>query len=264
MDLQLTGKRALISGGSKGIGLAVARALVAEGAVVALSARGEEVGEVAAALAGETGGTVIGVRADTTDDAAVRAAVAEVVQRLGGVDILVNTAATPWRPAMRTTTLEVTDEQMLEHFDTKALGYLRMARAAAPHMIASGWGRIVNVSGLGARSAGSAVQTVRNVAVAAITKNLADDLGPHGINVTVVHPGMTRTDAVAEVVAQRAEADGIPTEEAEVRMAANSIRHLVDASELADVIAFLASPRSIAITGDAIAAGGGVPGPVYY
>jgi NAD(P)-dependent dehydrogenase (short-subunit alcohol dehydrogenase family) len=248
VDLELTGKRALISGGSKGIGLAIARALLAEGAHVAISARGEEVADVAAALAAETGGTVIGVRADTADDEAVRAAVAEVADRLGGVDILVNTAATPWRPAMRLTSLDVTDEQMREHFEVKALGYLRMARAAAPHMIANGWGRIVNISGLGARSAGSAVQTVRNVAVSAITKNLADDLGPHGITVTVVHPGVTRTESGPDPVPE-------PT---------NSIRRLVDASEVADVVAFLASPRSGAITGDAIAVGGGVPGPVYY
>jgi len=248
VDLKLTGKRALISGGSKGIGLAIARALLAEGAHVALSARGEEVGEVAAALAEQTGGTVIGVRADTADDAAVRAAVGEVVDRLGGVDILVNTAAAPWRPGMRTTTLEVTDEQMREHFEVKALGYLRMARAAAPHMIENGWGRIVNISGLGARNAGSAVQTVRNVAVSAITKNLADDLGRYGINVTVVHPGVTRTESG-------------PDPEPEP---SNSIHRIVDAGEVADVVAFLASPRSVAITGDAIAVGGGVPGPVFY
>ncbi|GAA2090488.1 SDR family oxidoreductase [Pseudolysinimonas kribbensis] len=264
MDLQLTGKRALISGGGKGIGLAVARALVAEGVAVALSARGEGVTEVAAALAAETGGRVIGVRADTHDDASVRAAVAEVVAQLGGVDILVNTAAAPWKPGQRTSTIEVTDEQMREHFEVKALGYLRMARAAAPHMIDAGWGRIINVSGLGARHAGSAVQTVRNVAVSAITKNLADDLGQHGINVTVVHPGMTRTDAVADLVAERARAEGLSDDEMGARMAHNSIHRLVDASEVADVIAFLASPRSIAITGDAIAAGGGDPGVVAY
>lgn len=253
MDLQLAGKRALVSGGSKGIGLAIARALLAEGAVVAISARGEEVVEVAARLAAEAGpgpggeARAIGVRADTRDDAAVRAAVAEVVDRLGGLDILVNTAAQPWTMG-RLPAIETTDDQMREHFETKALGYLRMARAAAPHMIANGWGRIVNVSGLGARSAGSTVQTVRNIAVSAITKNLADELGPHGVNVTVVHPGVTRTESG-------------PGPEVE---ATNSIRRIVDASELADVVAFLASPRSVAITGDAIAAGGGVPGPVFY
>jgi NAD(P)-dependent dehydrogenase (short-subunit alcohol dehydrogenase family) len=264
VDLQLTGKRALISGGGKGIGLAVARVLVAEGALVALSARSEGVVDTAAGLAEETGGRVIGVRADTHDDASVRAAVAEVVTQFGGVDILVNTAAEPWTSGARGSTIEVTDEQMLEHFQVKALGYLRMARAAAPHMIDAGWGRIINVSGLGARHAGSAVQTVRNVAVSAITKNLADDLGPHGINVTVVHPGMTRTAAVAELVAERARAEGLSDDEMGARMARNSIHRLVDASEVADVVAFLASPRSIAITGDAIAVGGGDPGVVAY
>jgi NAD(P)-dependent dehydrogenase (short-subunit alcohol dehydrogenase family) len=247
MDLQLTGKRALVSGGSKGIGLAIARALLAEGAVVAISARGEEVAEVAARLSGETGGRAIGVRADTRDDAAVRAAVAEVVAQLGGLDILVNTAAQPWTFG-RLPAIETTDDQLREHFETKALGYLRMARAAAPHMVANGWGRIVNVSGLGARSAGSVAQTVRNVAVSAITKNLADELGPQGVNVTVVHPGMTRTESGPGPDAQPA----------------NSIHRIIDASEVADVVAFLASPRSVAITGDAIAVGGGVPGPVYY
>ena len=263
MDLQLTGKRALVSGGSKGIGLAIARALLAEGVAVAISARGEEVADVAAALAAETGGVVVGVRADTRDDASVRAAVAEVVARLGGLDILVNTAAAPWIHG-RLPSLETTDDIMREHFETKALGYLRTARAAAPHMIANGWGRIVNISGLGARNAGSPAQTVRNVAVSAITKNLADDLGPHGVNVTVVHPGMTRTEAVAERVARVAADEGIGVGDAERRMAANSIHRLIDASEVADVVTFLASPRSVAITGDAIAVGGGVPGPVYY
>lgn len=255
MDLQLTGKRALVSGGSRGIGLAIARALLAEGAHVAISARGEEVAEVAAVLAAEArdagtgaGAAVIGVRADTADDSAVQAAVREVVERLGGLDILVNTAAAPWRPGMSITTLDITDDQMREHFEVKALGYLRMARAAAPHMIANGWGRIVNVSGLGARRSESAVQTVRNVAVAAITKNLADDLGRHGVNVTVVHPGLTRTESG-------------PDPEPEP---ANSIGRIVDAREVADVVVFLASPRSVAITGDAIAAGGGAPGSVYY
>jgi len=264
VDLRLTGKRALVSGGSKGIGLAIARALVAEGVAVAISARSAEVTDVAAALAAETGGRVIGVRADTHDDAAVRAAVAEVVAQLGGVDILVNSAAEPWRPELGGTTIDVTDEQMRENFEVKALGYLRMARAAAPHMIAAGWGRIINISGIGARHSGSVAQTVRNVAVAAITKNLADDLGPHGINVTVVHPGMTRTAAVAERVAEKAAADGATIEQTEVAMSHNSIHRLVDASEVADVVAFLASPRSIAITGDAVAVGGGDPGVVAY
>ena len=250
MDLRLTGKRALVSGGSKGIGLAIARGLAAEGADVAIAARGPEVEQVAADLIREFGHRAIGVRADTHDDASVVAAVERVVGEFGGVDILVNTAAVPWRSEMNVPASETSDDLMREQFEGKPLGYLRTARAVAPHMIAAGWGRIINVSGLAARSAGSAAQTVRNVAVAAITKNLADELGPKGINVTVVHPSITRTEAM---VARGDEPE--PT---------NSIQRIVDATEVADVVVFLASPRSIAITGDAIAVGGGVPGAIYY
>jgi len=105
---------------------------------------------------------------------------------------------------------------------------------------------------------------VRNISVSAITKNLADELGPFGINVTVVHPGLTRTEGLTARLTAEAESGGTTVAELEKRMARNTIGRVVDASELANVIAFLASPLSLPITGDAIAAGGGVPGPVYY
>ena len=106
---------------------------------------------------------------------------------------------------------------------------------------------------------------MRNVAVAAMTKNLADELGPSGINVTVVHPGLTRTERTAGLVQAQARAQNLSDQDIEKRMAdGNSIRHLVDAAEVADVVAFLASPRSIAINGDAIAAGGGARRSIHY
>lgn len=264
MDLHLTGKRAIVSGGGHGIGLAVARALTAEGVDVAISGRSVGITEVAAQLAAESGRTVIGIRADTGDDTSVQAMVAEAVRQLGGVDILVNTAAKAWTADMNKTGIETSDDLVRSHFEIKVLGYLRTARAAAPHMIEQGWGRIINVSGLGARSANSVTQTIRNVGVSALTKNLADELGPHGINVTVVHPAVTRTPAMTERLTATAAAQGTTVEALEAGTATNSIRRLIDASEVADVVAFLASPRSIAITGDAVAVGGGVPGPIYY
>ena len=98
-----------------------------------------------------------------------------------------------------------------------------------------------------------------------MTKNLADELGPAGINVTVVHPGVTRTERTAALVEARAKAEGTSEEEIEKRMAeGNSIRHLVEASEVAHVVVFLCSPKSVAIHGDAIAAGGGVPKAIHY
>jgi NAD(P)-dependent dehydrogenase (short-subunit alcohol dehydrogenase family) len=262
MDLQLTGKRALIVGGTKGIGRAAAAALAREGAVVTVAARNAVAG-VAATLAAETGGTVHGVVIDSRDDASVLAGVAEAVAAMGGVDILVNTAAAPWSAAKNTVASQTSDEAMREEFEEKVLGYLRTARAVAPHMVAGGWGRIVNISGLGARKSGSVAQTVRNISVAAITKNLADELGPHGINVTVVHPGLTRTDAVAALVDKRVAA-GTALADAEREMAGNIIGRIVTPDELAAVIVFLASPLSVAITGGAVDAGGGTPGVVTY
>jgi NAD(P)-dependent dehydrogenase (short-subunit alcohol dehydrogenase family) len=132
-------------------------------------------------------------------------------------------------------------------------------------MKARGWGRIINVSGLAARQTGSPFGSIRNVAVAAMTKNLADELGPHGINVTVVHPGMTVTERTPGLLAEWAEALGVTAAEAEARVAAGiSIGRIVTAEEIADVVTFLASPRSVAVTGDAVAVGGGTRGPIHY
>jgi NAD(P)-dependent dehydrogenase (short-subunit alcohol dehydrogenase family) len=105
---------------------------------------------------------------------------------------------------------------------------------------------------------------MRNVAVVAMTKNLADELGPHGINVTVVHPALTRTEKTPGVVASLAERQGISIEDAEKRMVNNLVGRWIDARDIAYVVTFLASPKAAAINGDVIAAGGGVKGVIYY
>ncbi len=265
MDLQLEGKRAIVTGGSRGIGKAVARTLAAEGCTVVVAARGVELlEETADELSAETGRDVAAITVDTGEDASVRALVAAAAERMGGVDILVNSAARPLGQSAPPKLAEITGHLFWEDMNVKVLGYLRMAQAVAPGMIEQGWGRIINISGLGARSTGAVIGSMRNVAVAAMTKNLADELGPSGINVTVVHPGTTRTEATPGVIARIATGRGISTEEAETALVHNAVRRLVDATEVADVVAFLASPRSVSITGDAIACGGGQVGPIYY
>ncbi|HSZ40239.1 MAG TPA: SDR family oxidoreductase [Trebonia sp.] len=265
MDLELTGKRAIVTGGSRGIGLAIARTLAAEGADVALVARDKSALETAReSVAAQSGRTVLAVSADTGDDQSVRDMVAQVVAAFGGVDILVNAAARPNTGAA--VGLDAfSDAEFGEQVNIKVLGYLRCVRAVVPHMRAAGWGRVINVSGLAARYTGSITGTVRNVAVAALTKNLADELGRDGINVTVVHPGMTVTERLPGLVAARAASDGVSEDEVERRLAAGvSIGRLVTAEEVASVVAFLASPKSVAVNGDTIAVGGGALGPVYY
>jgi len=267
MDLELQHKRALVTGGSRGIGKAVARALALEGASVAILARGEDALAAAAAeIANETGATVVPVVADTTSEEQVQRAVAEAAAALGGgIEILVNAAAEPGGYAPPPKLAQLDAQHLKREIDTKVMGYVRTARAVAPYMQSQRWGRIVNVSGLAARQSGHAIGSIRNVAVAALTKNLADELGPSGINVTVVHPGITRTERTEALVQKRAGAEGVAPHVIEQRMAeTNSIQHLVTAAEVANVVAFLCSPKSIAINGDAIAAGGGAPKAIHY
>jgi NAD(P)-dependent dehydrogenase (short-subunit alcohol dehydrogenase family) len=265
MDLGLEGKRAIVTGGSRGIGKATARALASEGCEVVVAARGQAPLEASATeIATETGRTIVPITVDTASEESIRAMVDAAADALGGVDILVNSAAQPAGQAPAPKFAEVTADYFWEDMNVKVLGYLRCAQAAAPFMIEQGWGRIINISGLGARTASSPVGSMRNVAVSAMTKALADELGPKGINVTVVHPGLTRTEATPGVLARMAEARGITVTEAEKFMPKNSIGRMIDASEVASVITFLASPRSISITGDAIACGGGQLGAIYY
>jgi NAD(P)-dependent dehydrogenase (short-subunit alcohol dehydrogenase family) len=260
MDLMLRGRRAVVTGGSRGIGKAVARSLAAEGCDVGLVARDEQLlAQAAHELATASGRTVVPLTADTGDDGSVAAMAQRALAELGGVDILVNAAATA------NTGAPLSDDTLEHEINVKVRGYLRCIRAFAPGMTESGWGRIVNISGLAARQAGTIVGSVRNVSVAAMTKNLADELGPSGVNVTVVHPGMTRTERTPDVLAAMAAAQGSTVEEAEATLASRvTIGRLVTADEVAVVVTFLASPLSAAITGDAIAAGGGARGPIYY
>jgi NAD(P)-dependent dehydrogenase (short-subunit alcohol dehydrogenase family) len=266
MDLKLLGKRAIVTGGSRGIGKAIARALAEEGVSVVISARGKATLDATAEeITNETGSTVTGVVADTGSDDSVRALVAEAKGILGGVDILVNCAARPGGQSTVPTLAGVTTEEFNDHMNVKVMGYLRCAREVAPLMTEQGWGRIINISGLASRSTGTVVGSMRNVAVSAMTKNLADELGPHGVNVTVIHPGLTRTEATEGVIAKRASTEGISEKEVERKMAqGNSSRTIIDAADIAYVVAMLASPLSIAINGDGIAAGGGVGTAIYY
>ncbi len=266
MDLQLARRRALVTGGSRGIGKAVARGLLAEGAQVALLARGEAALRDAVSELGALGARVVGVRADTTSDEQVRDAVRQAAERLGGgIDILVNAAAEPAGYAAPPQLAQIRAEYLHAEIDTKVMGYLRCAREVVPGMRERGWGRIVNISGLAARQTGNTVGSIRNIAVAALTKNLADELGGFGIQVSAVHPGITRTERTAALVAARARQRGVAEALIEQEMAAaNSIGHLVDAHEVADVVVFLCSPRSRAINGDVIAAGGGAPRSIHY
>jgi NAD(P)-dependent dehydrogenase (short-subunit alcohol dehydrogenase family) len=245
MDLGLTGRVAIVTGGSRGIGKAIAGELAREGADVAVCGRTREtIGAAAEALAKDTGRRVIPIVADTTQWDSVTGMVKTVLDQLGRVDVLVNNAATPG--GLVSGPLADADEAaLLEDIDTKVLGYLRCAKAVAPHMQGRGWGRIVNIGGLSGRRSGN-ISGLRNAAIVHLTKTLSDQLGQHGITVNLVHPGATRTERTDAATEKRA--------------ASNAIRRIVDASEIAQVVTFLASTKAANVTGVAIdASGGSIP-----
>jgi NAD(P)-dependent dehydrogenase (short-subunit alcohol dehydrogenase family) len=266
MDLELTGKAAIITGGSRGIGKAVAKQLAREGANVAIVARDTAaLGATAAEITRDGGANTRWFRADTGDDAAVKRMVADVAAAFGRIDILVNCAAQAGGQSKPPSLTEITQEHAWADMNIKVLGYLRTAREVAPHMMRQKSGRIINISGLAARQTGTIVGSMRNVSVAALTKNLADELGPHGVQAICVHPGLTRTEKTPGVVAAQARAQGVAEAEIEKRMAGrNLVRRVITAEEVAHVVVFLASAKAIAINGDAIGAGGGAPGVIFY
>ena len=259
MDLQLLNKVALVTGGSRGIGKAIARQLALEGADVAICARNEGVAEATAReIAKESGRRVLPFVVDVGVASQVDRMVASVHETFGHIDILVNNAGQPGGLASGPLAT-VTDEAMQQDLNVKLMGYLRCARAVAPHMQKLGWGRIINVGGTSARTSGTYSTGIRNIAVVHLSKSMADELGAKGITVNVVHPGMTKTPYLDNILAGRAKREGKSVQEVEQDLArSNSVRHIIEPSEIANVVAFLASPRASAITGEVIGVGGGV------
>ncbi|MFZ2005636.1 MAG: SDR family NAD(P)-dependent oxidoreductase [Stellaceae bacterium] len=272
MELGLHGKHAIVTGGSRGIGKAIARELAREGVDVAIAARNQaDLEATARELAAETNRRIVPLAADVTSKEQVERMIAQAAQQLGGVDILVNSGSAPGGSTTATGPVEtVVDEDLIEDFNVKYVGALRCARAVIPFMKEAGWGRIINISGGNARNAGNLSGGARNAGLVHMTKTLAVQLGRHGITVNCIHPGTTRTERTPSLLAARAAQFGISPEEAEKRDFApdsprgNAICRMVDASEVAFVATFLCSEKAWAVSGELVVASGGAGRSVYY
>ena len=266
MDLQLRGRKAIVTGGSAGMGKAIARQLAREGCDVAIGARTEaRLRNAATEIAQETGRKIVPLVVDTLDGESIKRFVQQSAESLGGIHILANCAARVGGTILDNMDA-ITDEQIVKDFEEKFLGYYRCAREAAPYMKQAGWGRIVNISGGAGRTPGTAISTpARNIACVTLTKSLANTLGPFGINVNAIYPGTTITEAVLERQREQAARQGkaldIFLEELRQR---SLIRHLVTAEDVAQVVTFLCSPLAISITGEAISVSGGVNADMHY
>ncbi len=272
MDFGLLGKKALVTGGSRGIGKAIAWELAKEGMDVVVSARGvEDLERAAKEIGDDTGRKVLAMPMDATKRDQVDQVVAEAAAELGGLHILVNSGSHPGGSATATGYIDtVVDEDLISDFDVKFVGALRCSRAAIPFMKEAGWGRIINISGANARNGGNLSGGARNVSMVHMTKTLATQLGRFGITVNCIHPGTTRTERTPGLLSQRGTELGISPEEMEQKdftpdsPRGNAICRMVDASEIGYLTVFLASDKSWAVTGEVITATGGAGNSVYY
>ena len=243
----LTGKVAIVTGASRGIGAAIALALAGAGAHVVLASRKQEGLDAVAAEIVANGGQALALAAHTGDQTAVARLVAQTVDACGGVDILVNNAATnPHFGPILTADESLWDKTL----DVNVKGYFRMAQACAPHMAARG-GKIINmasVAGL-APQPGMGVYSVTKAAVIMLTEVLAAELAPQNIQVNAIAPGFVKTKFSAAIWSNPALNDATLAAIPQQRMAAPE--------ELTGTVLYLASAASSFTTGTTLVVDGG-------
>ncbi|RKK05261.1 SDR family oxidoreductase [Pseudoroseomonas wenyumeiae] len=252
MDIRLDGRVAVVTGGSKGLGLAIATRMAASGADVALLARRADVLEAAREAVGRTArGRVLTVACDVSKAQDTARAYEEVMAGLGRVDILVNNAGTSQTGAFTT----ITDEVWQADLDLKLFAAIRLARLVWPQMEERRWGRIINVLNIGAKApkAGGAPTAVSRAAGMALTKVLAGEGAPHNILVNSLHVGLIESD---QWVRRHAQAQG-QTGQSYAGFLADMgkgvpMGRVGTAEEFANVACFLASDAAGYVTGTAI------------
>jgi hypothetical protein len=256
MELGLTGRRAVVTGGSKGIGLAVARELAAEGAAVAICARNAEEVDAAAAGLRAAGATVYGQAADVTDAEQVTGFIAAAAEALGGIDVLVNNAGAAHPGTFAT----LTDEDWHGDLDVKLFSQIRCTRAALPWLRESSAPRVVNVNAVYAKYPDHKffATTVNRAACLNLNKALAIEYGPEGILVNSVNIGFVVTPQWENIRQKRA--PELSAEEFFRQWAAEEVplQRFGDVEEVSGIVAFLAGDRASYITGASIDVAGGM------
>jgi NAD(P)-dependent dehydrogenase (short-subunit alcohol dehydrogenase family) len=246
--MEFKGKIALVTGSGQGIGRATAIALAREGADVACNDLNLDLAEGTAKEIRAMGPRAMAIKANVAAEQEVEAMVARVVGEWGGIDILVNNAGTG-RPMM----VEDMDKSEWDRIlDINLGGVFNCARAVIPALKARGGGKIVNIASLAGKTMsyhGGADYTASKSAVLGFTRHLAFELGPHGINVNAICPGVVMTPLVA--------AHSTPEMRESVR-SKTPMRDLVKPEDIADAVVFLASKRARMITGSTVDVDGGI------
>jgi NAD(P)-dependent dehydrogenase (short-subunit alcohol dehydrogenase family) len=264
MDLQLEGKRALVSGSNTGIGKGVAKALAREGATVVVHGRNEARTRAVADEIAQAGGKVAWALGDLATDAGAAAVAKAVTEQLGGIDILVNNAGGT-DGAGSPQWFDVTPDQWVELFQQNTVASVRLVRAFVPGMRERGWGRIINFSTGGGNEPGPMMPDycASKAAIQNLTMSLSKALARTGVTVNTISPGTIRTERfetwVQEVGAQMGWEGG--SEEMERRFIQeiypNTVGHAGRVEDIANAIAFLVSPLADFINGANLRIDGG-------
>ena len=252
MELGLTGKVVLITGGSKGIGLACARAFLAEGAKVAIASRSRE--NLDRALAGSE--ATLAIVADLSRPDTARDMVRECEDKLGDIDVLVNSAGA----AKRYLPDDLDAGAWHAAMDAKYFTYIHAMDAALPQMATRGAGNVVNIIGMGGKVATSyhLPGGAANSALMLATVGLAQVYGPKGVRINAINPGATLTDRVREALRIEAMARNATEDEVLAQGQARvPLKRYATAEEIANVTLFLASERSSYVTGALVPMDGG-------
>lgn len=264
-DQSLDGRTALVTGGSRGLGFAIARALLERGARVALLARDEAAAKSAADhLVGDTGGEVLTLTADVADGASVVDAVEQAARWRGRLDVVVNNAG----PQLVPNSLGDTDPSVIASaIDVKLLGFARVASAALPLLSRDGTGSVVNVAGATAHALvpNAGATAIVNAAVVAFTSYLATEAAAHNVRVNTLSPGMTKTEGwLAKHEAAGRQQGKSPEEVRAAMVQALGIRlgRWAEPEEIGRAACFLASDESSYMTGQVLRVDGGLTRPV--
>src|SRR5713101_5512171 len=247
MEISLTGRSAIVTGGSKGIGFAIATRFAASGADVAIVARGREALDAAVKVIGAGGRRVVGLKGDVAVADDIKRVYEEAMRALGKIDIVVNNAGTSNTGAFEA----LTDERLQQDLDQKLFAAVRLTRLVWPQLKERRWGRIINVLNIGAKAPrpGSAPTSITRAAGMALTKVLAGEGAPHGILVNALLVGFIESDQWV----QRAANLGVPLADFLAKMGKDvPMGRVGTAQEFANAACFLASNAASYITGTAI------------